>query len=246
MARFSAKRILITGATSGIGLAGAKIIDSEGGWVIATGRDPQRLDALRRQLSERARVIYNDASDPATGEALAQEVQSAGKLDGLWLNAGYAAIGDLAQVDASAFDNMMATNVRGPVLQLAAIAGMLNEGASVVVTASTSAYERAAVASLYSAAKGALISLTRCWTSALGAKNIRVNTLVPGPIDTDFRHFMREDVRREFETSVVSRVPLNRQGTAAEAAEVALFLLSDAASFVNGSQYFVDGGLTMR
>ncbi len=70
MARFSAKRVLITGATSGIGLAGAKRIDSEGGWVIATGRDPRRLASLRRQLSDRARVIDNDASDPLTGAAL--------------------------------------------------------------------------------------------------------------------------------------------------------------------------------
>ncbi|MDC0693935.1 SDR family oxidoreductase [Klebsiella pasteurii] len=246
MARFSAKRVLITGATSGIGLAGAQRIDSEGGWVIATGRDPRRLALLRRQLSDRARVIANDASDPLTGAALAEAIDSSGGLDGLWLNAGYAAVGELSQVDAAAFDRMMATNVRGPVLQMAALAGKLNAGASVVVTASTSAYEGAAAASLYSATKGALISLTRCWASALGEKNIRVNALVPGPIDTDFRHFMRDEVRREFEASVVSRLALHRQGTAAEAAEVALFLLSDAASFVSGGQYAVDGGLTLR
>ncbi|HDS8141103.1 SDR family oxidoreductase [Klebsiella michiganensis] len=225
MARFSAKRVLITGATSGIGLAGAKRIDSEGGWVIATGRDPGRLASLRRQLSDRARVIDNDASDPLTGAALAEAIDSSGGLDGLWLNAGYAAVGELSQVDAAAFDRMMATNVRGPVLQMAALAGKLNAGASVVVTASTSAYEGAA---------------------ALGERNIRVNALVPGPIDTPFRHFMRDEVRREFEASVVSRLALHRQGTAAEAADVALFLLSDAASFVSGSQYVVDGGLTLR
>ena len=92
MARFSAKRVLITGATSGIGLAGAKRIDSEGGWVIATGRDPRRLALLRGQLSHRARVIDNDASDPLTGEALAEEIHASGGLDGLWLNAGYAAV----------------------------------------------------------------------------------------------------------------------------------------------------------
>ncbi|AID90473.1 SDR family oxidoreductase [Klebsiella michiganensis] len=246
MARFSAKRVLITGATSGIGLAGAKRIDSEGGWVIATGRDPGRLASLRRQLSDRARVIDNDASDPLTGAALAEAIDSSGGLDGLWLNAGYAAVGELSQVDAAAFDRMMATNVRGPVLQMAALAGKLNAGASVVVTASTSAYEGAAAASLYSATKGALISLTRCWASALGERNIRVNALIPGPIDTPFRHFMRDEVRREFEASVVSRLALHRQGTAAEAADVALFLLSDAASFVSGSQYVVDGGLTLR
>lgn len=170
MARFSAKRVLITGATSGIGLAGAQRIDREGGWVIATGRDPRRLALLRRQLSDRARVIDNDASDPLTGAALAKEIHASGGLDGLWLNAGYAAVGELSQIDAAAFDHMMATNVRGPVLQMAALAGKLNPGASVVVTASTSAYEGAAAASLYSATKGALISLTRCWASALGEK----------------------------------------------------------------------------
>ena len=84
MARFSAKRVLITGATSGIGLAGAKRIDSEGGWVIATGRDPGRLASLRRQLSDRARVIDNNASDPLTGAALAEAIDSSGGLDGLW------------------------------------------------------------------------------------------------------------------------------------------------------------------
>ncbi|MGX6476634.1 SDR family NAD(P)-dependent oxidoreductase [Klebsiella grimontii] len=132
MARFSAKRVLITGATSGIGLAGAQRIDREGGWVIATGRDPRRLALLRRQLSDRARVIDNDASDPLTGAALAKEIHASGGLDGLWLNAGYAAVGELSQIDAAAFDHMMATNVRGPVLQMAALAGKLNPGASVV------------------------------------------------------------------------------------------------------------------
>jgi NAD(P)-dependent dehydrogenase (short-subunit alcohol dehydrogenase family) len=137
--------------------------------VIATGRDPRRLASLRRQLSDRARVIDNDASDPLTGAALAEAIDSSGGLDGLWLNAGYAAVGELSQVDAAAFDRMMATNVRGPVLQMAALAGKLNAGASVVVTASTSAYEGRGGESLFGD-KGALISLTRCWASALGEK----------------------------------------------------------------------------
>ncbi|KAB8307536.1 SDR family oxidoreductase [Erwinia endophytica] len=98
------------------------------------------------------------------------------------------------------------------------------------------------MASLYSATKGALISLVRCWTSALGPRNIRVNALVPGPIDTNFRDFMSESFRQEFEAGVVNRLSSGRMGTAEEAAAVGLFLLSDDASFVTGSQYFVDGG----
>lgn len=245
MGRFSGKRILITGATSGIGMAGAKRIAAEGGVVIATGRDTVRLDQLRRLLPDNALILDNDASDPAAGIALAQLVGNGKPLDGFWLNAGQATVGAVGAIDAAAFDAIMAANVRGPVLQMAGLVDQLNEGASVVVTASTSAYEGAAMASLYAATKGALISLARCWASALGDRKIRVNALVPGPISTNFRNFMDEGFRKSFEDGVVSRLALPRVGTADEAAAVGLFLLSDESSFVTGSQYFVDGGLTM-
>ena len=244
MSRFTGKRILITGATSGIGLAGAKRIIDQGGTVVATGRDTDRLNALRKLLPEPSIVLHNDASDPAGARALVQHVREGRRLDGVWLNAGYAAVGSVDEIDAATFDGMMATNVRGPVLQMAGLADHLNDGAAVVVTASTSAYEGAAAASIYAATKGALIALVRCWASALGERNIRVNALVPGPIATDFRNFMEEGFRNDFEAGVVERLSLPRIGTADEAANVALFLLSDEASFVTGSQYFVDGGLT--
>ncbi len=243
MNRFSGKQILVTGATSGIGLAGVKRIAAEGGSIIATGRDPERLEKLRALLPDGSVVLQNDASDPTAADALAYEIREHGRIDGLWLNAGYATVGKIEHIDAAAFDALMAANVRGPVLQLAKLADYLNNGASVVVTASTSAYEGAAMASLYAAAKGALISLVRCWASALGQRGIRVNTLVPGPIDTNFRDFMSDNFRREFEADVVNRLSLARVGSAEEAAAVGLFLLSDDASFVTGSQYFVDGGL---
>lgn len=243
MTRFTGKRILITGATSGIGLAGAVRIANEGGIVIATGRDPERLDNLKRALPGSAVVVCDDASDPETGTALARHVRISGPLDGLWLNAGYASVGAITAIDAGTVDSVVAANVRGPILQLAGLADHLNDRASVVVTASTAAYEGAAMASLYAAAKGALISLVRCWASALGARDIRVNALVPGPIDTNFRDFMDDGFRRDFEANVAGRLSLSRIGTAQEAANVALFLLSDDASFVTGSQYFVDGGL---
>ena len=102
------------------------------------------------------------------------------------------------------------------------------------------------MASIYAAAKGAMLSLARCWASALGPRGIRVNTLVPGPIGTNFRDFMGDAVRREFETAVLGRLSLPRMGRDEEAAAVALFLLSDEAAFVTGSQYAVDGGLVLR
>ncbi|WP_413732957.1 SDR family oxidoreductase [Sodalis sp. RH20] len=246
MNRFSGKQILVTGATSGIGLAGVKRIAAEGGSIIATGRDPEQLEKLRTLLPDGSVVLQNDASDPTAADALAYKIREHGRIDGLWLNAGYATVGKIEHIDAAAFDALMAANVRGPVLQLAKLADHLNNGASVVVTASTSAYEGAEMASLYAATKGALISLVRCWASALGQRGIRVNTLVPGPIDTNFRNFMSDNFRREFEADVVNRLSLARVGSAEEAAAVGLFLLSDDASFVTGSQYFVDGGLTKR
>jgi NAD(P)-dependent dehydrogenase (short-subunit alcohol dehydrogenase family) len=246
MSRFSGKRILITGGSSGIGLAGAKRIVAEGGEVGITGMNQERLDAASRELPPSSLVLRNDAADPAAADVLAEKVKAMVRLDGLWLNAGYAAVGAIEEVDSDTFDRMMNANVRWPVLQLAKLSSMLNRGASVVVTSSSSRYEGAAMTSIYAATKGAIIAMARSWASALAEREIRVNVLVPGPIDTNFRNFMPDDSRQQFEDYVVGRVPLGRVGSADEAAAVALFLLSDDASYVTGSQYAVDGGLTMR
>ena len=245
MERFHGKRVLITGATSGIGLAGARRLGGEGAELLLTGTNPDRLAELAHALP-RAVVLANDAADPAAAEALADEVASRGGLDGLWLNAGCGAVAAVEAVDAEFFDRMMAVNVRGPVLQLARLTEHLHQGASVVVTSSTATYEGAAAASVYAATKGALVAMARGWASALAERGIRVNTLIPGAIATDFRHFMSEQFRAGFESDVVARVPLGRVGTAEEAAAVGLFLLSDDATYVTASQYPVDGGLTRR
>jgi len=172
--------------------------------------------------------------------------RTAGGQDGLWLNAGYAALGAPEEVDADAFDHMMAANVRGPILQLAALSPHPNAGASVVVTSSSSTYEGAAATSLYAATKGALVAMARSWATALAPRGIRVNVVIPGPIDTNFRHFLPDEAKQGFEQFVIGQVPLGRAGTPDEAAAVALFLLSEDASYVTGSQYAVDGGLVMQ
>lgn len=246
MGRFSGKRILITGGSSGMGLAGAKRITKEGGEVIVTGLSPAHLDEAAAQLPAGARVLQNDVASTGSAEELTKRLRPLGGLDGIWLNAGYADVSAVNETTAGFFDRMMAANVRGPVLQMAQLGGLLKPGASVVVSASTSAYEGAAVASAYAATKGALIALARCWATAFAARGIRVNSLIPGPIDTRFRDFMHPDFRLSFETTVLANVPLKRMGTAEEAAAVALFLLCDDSSYVTGSQYSVDGGLTLR
>ncbi|MCD9033923.1 SDR family oxidoreductase [Luteimonas sp. Y-2-2-4F] len=245
-ARFAGKRVLVTGGTSGMGRAGALRIAAEGGRVAVTGRTRAHLDAVRAELPDASVVLRNDAGDPAAVAALAEAVRAMGGLDGLWLNAAVAEVGPLEAVTAEAFDRMMAVNVRGPMLQLAALSPLLAPGASIVVTASSSAYEGAASTSLYAATKGAAIAMARSWARQLAPRGIRVNTLVPGPVDTAFRRFLPDATRQAFESGVVADVPLGRMGGADEAAAVALFLLSEDASYVSGSQYAVDGGMMMR
>lgn len=246
MGRFTGKRVLITGGTSGIGLAGAIRIVEEGGTVAVTGLSRAHLNDARRKLPAEALVFQNDASQPTAAEELANTVAALGGLDGLWLNAGYARVAGIEDTSAEFFDRMMNANARGPMLQIASLANQLKPGASVVLTSSTSAYEAAPMASVYAASKGALISMARCFAAAMGERGIRVNVLVPGPIESPFRSFMLEPMRKEFEEGVVNRLALKRMGTASEAAAVALFLLSDDAAYVTGSQYAVDGGLMMR
>jgi NAD(P)-dependent dehydrogenase (short-subunit alcohol dehydrogenase family) len=246
MARFENKRVLITGGTSGMGLAGARRIVSEGGRVIVTGLNQVRISETQDALGASGQVLASDAADPATAATLAEAVRTAGGLDGIWLNAGYAALGTPEEVDVDAFDRMMAANVRGPALQFAALSPHLNAGASVVVTSSSSTYEGAAATGLYAATKGALVAMARSWATALAPRGIRVNVIVPGPINTNFRHFLPDEAKQGFEDFVIGQVPLGRAGTPEEAAAVALFLLSDDASYVTGSQYAVDGGLVMQ
>lgn len=244
MARFDGKHVLITGGTSGIGLAGARRIVTEGGRVTVTGTDPGRLDAVARELPA-ARVLRNDAANPAAAGELA-DLAAGDPLDGLWLNAGYAAVGPLEETDAAFFDAMTAVNVRGPAVQLARLSPHLAAGASVVLTSSTSAYEGAAMTSVYAATKAAQIAAARSWATELAGRGIRVNVLVPGATDTNLRHFMSNEQREQFETGLLEQVPLGRVGTPDEVAAVALFLLSDDASYVSGAQFVADGGLLRR
>lgn len=245
MTRFIDKRILITGGTSGMGLAGAQRIRAEQGSVAVTGMDGGRIAAAAAQLGGDTLALANDAADPEAALDLAATIKPWGRLDGLWLNAGYADTDTVEGVEARFFDAMMNANVRGPVLQLAALAANLNDGASIVVTSSSSPYEGLASTATYAATKGALVALMRSWATALAPRGIRVNALIPGPIESRLRDFLPDEDRRAFEANAVRQVPMGRIGTADEAAAVALFLLSDDASYVTGSQYVVDGGMMM-
>jgi len=245
--KFSGKRILITGGTSGLGLAGAKRVIAEGGTVVVTGLNDEHIGQAHQELPEGAIILKNNAAEPAAAVALAKAIEKHGAaLDGVWLNAGYARLNSIEAIDIKSFDDMMHVNVLGPMLQLASLKKFLRKGASIVVTSSIAAYDGNQATPLYGATKGAILSLVRSWASELAADSIRVNALVPGPIQTGLRDFLPESTRKDFEKSVVNDVPLGRVGSPEEAAAVALFLLSDEASYVTGSQYMVDGGFTQH
>ena len=245
MKRFENKTILITGASSGIGLAGAKRLVAEGAKVIITGRTPSRLQAAAEELGANAVAVLDDASDGKTLERLLPVVERIGKLDGLWLNAAYAAGAPLEATGKSMIEQMFQVNVAAPMLQMGALSPHLNDGASVVVTSSSAVYEGQPNVALYAATKAAVLAAARSWAAELAPRGIRVNSLVPGPITSNLRSVLPDEMRAQFEEQLAEVVLLKRVGEAREAAAVALFLLSDDAGYVTGSAYAVDGGLLM-
>ncbi|SLN20136.1 SDR family oxidoreductase [Pseudooctadecabacter jejudonensis] len=249
MSRFEGKRILITGGTSGIGFATAKRIVDEGGEVAVTGTTQDHLDEAGRTLPSGSLVLRNDASDPQAAKELAQKIKDQmGGIDGAFLNAGYGenfATEDLTQ---EGFDGMMNVNVRGPALQMAQLKPLLNDSAAVLLTASVAPYMGGPNGAIYAATKASCAAMARSWARDMAGRNIRVNSIAPGPIETNFFDALGEegeeaDTLRE---GVGNRVPLGRFGTSEEVAAVACFLLSSEASFVTGSEYMVDGGMTLR
>ena len=247
--RFSGKTVLITGGSSGIGLATARRIAAEGGRVAITGTSQKHLDEASAALPPDALVIRNDAADAGQAAKLASQVsEQLGRIDGLFLNAGFGRFAPNDNVDPDFFDRMNAVNVRGPVMQMSALIPVLNEGGSVVLTASVSPYLGQAQGAVYAATKGAVTALARSWAADLAPRNIRVNSIAPGPIATNFAEGMQmsEQEMQQFAEQILQRLALRRFGTAEEVAAVACFLLSDDSSYVTGSQYFVDGGMTFR
>jgi NAD(P)-dependent dehydrogenase (short-subunit alcohol dehydrogenase family) len=247
--RFSGKTVLVTGGSSGIGLATARRIAQEGGRVAITGTSQKHLDEAAAALPGDALIIRNDAADVAQAAKLAEQVREQfGGIDALFLNAGYGRFAPNDNVDPDFYERMMAVNVRGPVMQMSALMPVLNDGGSVVLTASVSPYMGQAQGAVYAATKGAVTALARSWAADLAGRNIRVNSIAPGPIATNFAEGMQlsEEEMQAFAEQILQRLALRRFGTAEEVAAVACFLLSDDASYVTGSQYFVDGGMTFR
>jgi NAD(P)-dependent dehydrogenase (short-subunit alcohol dehydrogenase family) len=249
MSRFASTQILVTGGTNGIGLATAARLASEGARMIVTGSRPESLAHARTVLPDGTVFLHDDAGAADAGDALVGKLGAAGitALDGAFLNAGFGNFAPLEGATAAEFDAEFAVNVRGPLLQARALVPLLSRGSALVINTSVVQQVGMAGTSILSASKGALRPLVRVLARELAPRGLRVNAVSPGLIGTGFfaRTGMPAEAIAEMGASMLTGVPMGRFGTSEEVAAVATFLLSSEASFVTGSEYVVDGGLSM-
>jgi len=247
-ADFQDKLVLITGGTTGIGRAAAALFHARGARVIVTGHNPATLQAARASLPADIDVVAADVRSPEAAEAVAGAIRArGGRLDVAVLNAGIARLAPIEAVDAAAYGDHMDVNVKGVVLTLQKVLPLMPAGGSIVMTTSIANEKGTPNLSMYAASKGAVLSLVRSLAVELAPRQIRVNAISPGPTHTDIQEKfgLPPELRAAVEKDFSARIPLGRYGRAEEAAQVALFLASPAASFVTGVEIPVDGGLSV-
>jgi NAD(P)-dependent dehydrogenase (short-subunit alcohol dehydrogenase family) len=223
------KTILITGGTTGIGLASAQLLSADGAKVIVTGRNPETLAAAEKVLNDVV-VLPSDSGDLAAALALGGEVKKyVDHLDGVFLNAGIGTFAPIEAVTPKNYDDMFNVNVRGLYFQLQSLLPVLGNSSSVVFTSSIAGSIAFPATSIYSATKAAVISLGKTLAVELAPRGIRVNVLSPGPIDTPIlnKTGLPPDQLKGFEETIVAKSLLKRRGTADEVARAARFLLSE-------------------
>lgn len=242
MGQLDGKTALVTGGTSGIGLATARRLADEGAYVFVTGRDRTRLDAAVASIG--AHGIQSDISKIEDLDTLAEEIGKHGKgLDVVFANAGGGDFATLAEVTPEHYRNNFDRNVAGTVFTVQKVLPLLNEGASIVLAGSTAASEGVAAFGLYAASKAAIRSLGRTWAAELADRKIRVNTVVPGPIETPgLTGLAPADQKQGLLDGMASQVPMKRLGRPEEVASAVLFLASEQSSFMTGAELAVDGG----
>ncbi|NUS87078.1 MAG: SDR family oxidoreductase [Streptomyces sp.] len=233
------KVAVVTGANSGIGLAIARRFAAEGARVFLAGRRQGPLDAAVAEIGPAATGVRADVSVQTDLDDLYSVVrEEAGRIDVLVANAGSAVPQRLGEITEEAIDATFGTNVKGTIFTVQKALPLLSDGASIVVTGSTTTLRPGPSLEVYGASKAAVRNLVRSWALSAQERKFRVNVLSPGPIETPGLIGVVGPDLHQF----ASEVPLGRIGHPDEIAAVATFLASDASSFVNGVEWFVDGG----
>lgn len=244
MSKLDGKIALITGGTTGIGAATARLFQAEGATVIVTGSNPATAEAAKADLPG-VEVIVSNQGDVAQVKALIDQVKAKhSRIDVLFVNAGIAHFAPIEAVDEAFFDREFDVNVKGAYFAAAYAAPVIPDGGAILFTASTAASSGAANMSVYSATKAAVRSFGRTLGAELAPRRIRVNVLSPGPIETPIfgKSGLSEEQVAGFKTGIQGRVPLGRLGNVDEVAKAALFLAADA-TFSTGTELIVGGGL---
>ena len=248
MGKLEGKVALITGGTSGIGLATARLFRDEGAQLAVTGRDNDMLQRLRAELGDSLFAMASDAGSMAAIDALMDAVGSAlGRIDVLFVNAGALLAMPFEAVSESQFDAVMAVNLKGVFFTVQKALPLLAPGSSVIVTTSIANQMGSPNVSVYAASKAALRSLVQSLALELIGRGIRVNAISPGPIETPIfdRAGLPSDAAQAIKESIRSKSPLGRFGRPEEVAKAALFLASGDASYVVGQELVVDGGMSV-
>jgi NAD(P)-dependent dehydrogenase (short-subunit alcohol dehydrogenase family) len=242
--KLAGKIALITGGSSGIGLATAKRFAAEGAYVFITGRRPEELDDAVRQIGPQASGVRSDVSKLEDLDRLFATIQEQkGHLDVVFANAGGGTLLPLGQITEEQFDKTFDINVKGVVFTVQKALPLLKEGASIILNASITSVKGNPAFSIYSATKAAVRNLARSWSLDLKGRGIRVNAISPGVVPTPgYDGLGNPEEIQGFIDSQIAVIPLGRVGTPDEIAKAVVFLASDDSSFVNAIELFVDGG----
>ncbi|MDT0157801.1 SDR family oxidoreductase [Microbacterium sp. ARD32] len=232
---------LIIGGTSGIGRATALLLARRGHRVAVTGRNPDSLAAVRRELPDDALVLSSDARSLAQTEATLDAVRDGfGSLDALFLNAGNSRPAPIEAVTEEAFDDQIALNFKGLYFTLQKALPLLNDGASVILTVGAGVSRGISGGSLTSAARGALLAMMPSLVLELAPRSIRINAVSPGAIDTPIWSGL--GASEQMRAALTAQIPFGRFGTPDEVAETVAFLASDASAYITGQEITVAGG----
>ncbi len=244
MERFHGKKAVIIGGTSGMGLATAKMLIEGGAGVLVTGLSQAGLESARAEIGELAIVVASDARSLTDIDTLASRVKSEfGSFDLLSISAGFSIPTPLENVTPAIYEEMFNVNARGPFFAIQKLTPLINRGGAIVLTTSVANVKGLPGQAAYAGAKAALRSFARTLATELLPREIRVNAVTPGPIDTPIleKVFGNKDAVAQVKQHMLGVIPMKRFGKSEEVARAILFLAFDA-TFTNGHELPVDGG----